>query len=184
MINRKIFFELYKKVLDPDRKLSQVEVNALDTFLNFFDIDFKTFSLRQWAYVFGTVFHETGATFLPLRESPRMSDDWRKRNFRYFPYYGRGYVQLTWNYNYKAYGNKLKIDLVNNPDLAMKPEVSWFILVDGFKNGVFTGKKISDYINDKKTDYAGARRCINGTDKAQLIANYAKSFEIILTKSI
>lgn len=184
MINRKTFFELYKKDLDPDKKLSQAEVDALTIFLNFYDRDKNYFSLKQWAYVFATVFHETGATFLPVRESPRMSDDWRKRNFRYFPYYGRGYVQLTWNYNYKAYGVKLKIDLLKNPDLAMIPEYSWFILIDGFKYGVFTGAKISNYINDKKTDYKNARRCINGTDKAETIANYAKSFEIILTKSI
>lgn len=184
MINRKVFFDLYRKELDPDKKLSNQEVIDIDIFLNFFDRDLKLFSVPQWAYVFATVFHETGATFHPVRESPRMSEDWRKRNFRYFPYYGRGYVQLTWDYNYKAYGTKLKIDLLKSPDLAMKPEFSWFILVDGFLKGVFTGRKISDYINATKKDYVNARRCINGTDKAQLIANYAKTFETIFLKSL
>ena len=42
---------------------------------------------------------------------------------------------------------------------------------------------MSDYVNDKKKDYVGARRVINGTDKANLIAGYAKTFEQILNKS-
>lgn len=183
-MNRKIFFDEYRKTLDPDRSISTQEVKDIDLFLSFFEKDFKMFSIKQWAYVFATVYHETAATFHPVRESPRTSEDWRKRNFRYFPYYGRGYVQITWDYNYKTYSKKLGVDLLKNPDLAMEPEYSWFILVDGFKYGVFTGRKISQYINEKGADYVNARRCINGTDKAQLIASYAKTFESILNKMI
>ncbi|WP_051289355.1 glycoside hydrolase family 19 protein [Chryseobacterium daeguense] len=182
-MNRKIFFDEYRKNLDPDKSLSQKEVEAIDLFLNFYERDQAYFTLPQWAYVFATVFHETGSTFLPVREAPRLSEDWRKRNFRYYPYYGRGYVQITWDYNYKAYSKKLGVDLLKIPDLAMKPDYAWFILIDGFKNGVFTGKKISDYINDKKKDYRNARRCINGTDRMDQIAIYAKEFEQILLKS-
>ncbi|ALR29777.1 hypothetical protein ATE47_04230 [Chryseobacterium sp. IHB B 17019] len=182
-MNRKIFFDEYRKNLDPDHKLDQKEVEAIDLFLNFYERDKLTFTLPQWAYVFATVLHETGATFLPLREAPRLSEEWRKRNFRYFPYYGRGYVQITWERNYSLYSKKIGVDLVGNPDLAMKPEYAWFILIDGFKNGVFTGKKISDYINEKKKDYRNARRCINGTDRMDLIAKYAVQFEKILLLS-
>lgn len=182
-MDRKIFFDLYRQNLDPNRKLDQSEVDALTTFLNFFERDIKMFSIKQWAYVFATVFHETGATFLPVIEAHWLSEAWRKKNLQYYPYYGRGYVQITWDYNYKAYSKKLAIDLLNNPELSMIPENSWFILVDGFKNGVFTGKKISGYINDKKADYKNARRIINGTDKAVLIASYAVLFESILEKA-
>lgn len=182
-MNRKIFFEEYKKNLDPNQKLDQKEVDAINLFLNFYERDKLTFNIPQWSYAFATVFHETAATFLPLREAPKLSEEWRKRNFRYFPFYGRGYVQLTWERNYALYSKKLGIDLVGNPDLAMKPEYAWFILIDGFKNGVFTGKKISDYINDKKKDYRNARRCINGTDRMDLIAKYALEFEKILLLS-
>ena len=119
MINRKIFFDLYKKNLDPDRKLSQQEVNALDAFLQNVDDIFHQFSGPQWAYIFATVFHETNATFLPVREAYWMSEDWRKRNFRYYPYYGRGFVQITWEANYLTYKKLLGIDLVKNPDSEM-----------------------------------------------------------------
>lgn len=184
MVNRKLFFDLYRSDLDPNKKLDQNEVSDIDLFLTLFERDFRMFTIKQWAYVFATVYHETGATFHPAREAPRVSDDWRKRNFRYYPYYGRGYVQITWERNYAVYSNKLKIDLLKNPDLAMNPSYSWFILIDGFKTGVFTGKKISDYINDAKTDYINARRIINGTDRAQSIAGYAKTFENILNKTL
>jgi predicted chitinase len=41
-------------------------------------------------------------------------------------YHGRGPIQLSWNFNYKAAGDALGIDLLNNPDLvATNASVSW-----------------------------------------------------------
>lgn len=41
-------------------------------------------------------------------------------------YYGRGPVQLSWNYNYKAAGDALGIDLLNNPWLVQNDSaVAW-----------------------------------------------------------
>lgn len=126
----------------------------------------------QIAYVLATVEHETNDTFRPVRESYWLGE-WARRRLRYYPYYGRGYVQLTWKFNYKRYSEILGIDLVANPDRAMEPAIACFVLVHGFKHGVFTGKKITDYIRQGKTDFVGARRCINGTDKAAKIAAIA-----------
>ena len=178
----KLFFDLYRANLDPDKKLDQKEVNALDTFLNFYTRDIHEFTTDQWAYIFATVFHETNATFLPTKEAYWMSESWRLKNLRYSPYYGRGYVQITWKDNYKKYSDKTGLDFVKNPDLALEPGNAWYILKDGFKNGVFTGKKITDYVNNSNVDYIGARRIINGTDKAKLIAGYANMFRSILNK--
>ena len=184
MVNRKVFFDLYRSNLDPNNKIDQKELSAIDLFLTMFEKDFCMFSVNQWAYIFATTFHETASTFLPIKEAYWLSEDWRKKNLRYYPYYGRGFVQITWKENYSAYSKKLNVDFVKNPDLIMNQSYSWFVLVDGFKYGVFTGKKMIDYINDKKTDYIGARKIINGTDKASLIAGYAKTFEQILKKSL
>ena len=41
-----------------------------------------------------------------------------------YKYRGRGIIQLTGKNNYKYYGDKLNIDLVNNPDLAKEPDAS------------------------------------------------------------
>jgi len=180
MINRDEFFKKYKSNLDPNKKLDQKEVDAIDSFINFVDANFKRLTIPQWAYVFATTFHETNATFLPIKEAYWLSEDWRKKNLRYYPYYGRGFVQITWKENYAKFSKQLNEDFVKNPDLVMLPKYAFKILIDGFINGDFTGKKITDFIDGKVKDYKGARRCINGTDKAQLIASYALEFESIL----
>ncbi|MFE2102594.1 glycoside hydrolase family 19 protein [Streptomyces sp. NPDC059468] len=41
-------------------------------------------------------------------------------------YYGRGPIQLSWNFNYKAAGDALGIDLLNNPNLVQTDaSVAW-----------------------------------------------------------
>lgn len=132
----------------------------------------------QIAYVLATVEHETNKTFEPVREAywVKNAEEWRKNNLRYYPYYGRGYVQLTWDFNYKYYSELLGIDFESNPDAVMDGSTSVFILVHGFKHGIFTKKKITDYISKTKTNYVGARKCINGNDKAWKIAALAKEW--------
>lgn len=131
---------------------------------------------KQIAYVLATVEHETGGTYLPVYEAyylgPKKALAYLKK-LKYYPYFGRGYVQLTWLANYKKYSDILGIDLVKNPNLAMRPDIALFILVDGFKYGRFTGKTIFDYIDNVKNDTVNARRCINGVDKAKYIAKLA-----------
>ncbi len=41
-----------------------------------------------------------------------------------YKYRGRGIIQLTGKNNYKYYGKKLNIDLVNNPHLAKEPDTA------------------------------------------------------------
>jgi len=136
----------------------------------------------QIAYVLATVEWETARKFKPVREAFWLSESWRRRHLRYYPYYGRGYVQLTWRENYEKYTAKLRerfperaegIDLVADPDQAMVSEYALFILVDGFKMGAFTGKKLTDYVNAERTDFFNARRCINALDRAEEIAALA-----------
>ncbi len=132
----------------------------------------------QIAYVLATAQWETAQTFQPVREAfflGSKAEAYRK-TLKYYPYYGRGYVQLTWKTNYERYGKLLKKDLVNNPDLVMDPNLSLFILVHGFKTGAFTGRKITDYINSSQTDFLKARRCINGNDRAKEIKDLAEDF--------
>jgi predicted chitinase len=128
----------------------------------------------QTAYVLATAQWETAHTFKPVKEAFWKSEEWRREHLRYFPYYGRGYVQLTWRSHYQTYGDILGIDLAGDPDLALDPNVALFVLVHGFKTGIFTGRKITDFINTTMTDFVRARRCINGMDKAQEIASLAE----------
>ena len=93
----------------------------------------------QIAYVWATAQWETAHTFEPVKEAFWLSENWRKRNLRYYPYYGRGYVQLTWKRNYQNYENILVEKLVSKPNLALDRRIALFVLVHGFKLGTFTG---------------------------------------------
>jgi len=86
-------------------------------------------------------------------------------------------VQLTWEQNYHRASKELGIDLTTDADKVMEPEVSAEILVVGSRDGWFTGKKLADYITLQKSNYRGARRIINGTDKAAAIAEIAREYE-------
>jgi predicted chitinase len=131
----------------------------------------------QISYVLATVEWETGHKFKPVKEAYWKPEEWRQQNLsRYYPYYGRGYVQLTWKDNYQKYAGITGLDLVGNPDLALEPGTALFILVNGFKTGAFTGKKITDYINEDGADFYNARRVINGVDRANEIAALAEKY--------
>ena len=53
------------------------------------------------------------------------------------------------------------------------------------RKGLFTGKKLSDYISKANgCDYKESRRIINGQDRAALIAGYATTLEDILRAAI
>lgn len=125
--------------------------------------------LTQIAYIMATVQHETAHTYRPIRE-------FGGANRPYAPYYGRGYVQLTWRTNYQKYSDILGKDLVGHPDLALDPSISLFILVDGMARGIFTGRKLGQYVNVNRTDFVGARKVINGTNKDHHIANLAQQW--------
>lgn len=83
----------------------------------------------------GTVAIESASTFAPVTEAFWLDDAWRYANLRYAPFWGRGYIQLTWESNYRTYGPKIAelwqtdpnqpdFDLVGNPDLALNPDIA------------------------------------------------------------
>lgn len=137
---------------------------------------------NQLAYLLATAYWETARTMKPVAEAywVKNAETWRKKNLRYYPWYGRGYVQLTWEANYKKASEKLGVDLVKNKDLAMDPVIAAKIAIQGMIEGWFTGKKLSDYITLQKSDFIGARKIINGTDKDNEIADIAWKYNAAL----
>lgn len=143
-----------------------------------------------------TTWHETATTMQPIEEfgKGKTKDYGRKLKMGGGPgkrvpyttpdklYYGRGLVQLTWHENYEKAGRALKMDLLNYPELVLQLNISVDILFLGMFEGWFTGKKLSDYIG-AKTNFVGARKIINGTDKATLIASYASIYLAALRKA-
>ncbi|NTB96930.1 hypothetical protein G6M84_10415 [Agrobacterium tumefaciens] len=149
------------------------------------------------AYTLASEFRETGGRMQPVRETLASSDAgaikaldkayaagklgqvkepyWRKDKDGK-SWYGRGRIQITHKRNYEKLGKRLGVDLVGNPDLALDPVISARITIIGMLEGLFTGKKLSHYFSASKSDPVGARRIVNGTDKAKLIAGYYQNF--------
>jgi hypothetical protein len=70
-------------------------------------------------------------------------------------YKGRGFVQITGRANYKYYGQKLGIDLIENPDLVLQVEIASEILAE-----YFVDRRISQAANAH--DWELVRRLVNG----------------------
>jgi predicted chitinase len=123
---------------------------------------------KQIAYILATAQHESG--YRPIDEGGGASQT-------YAPYFGRGFVQLTHEANYRKYSKILNQDFVKDPDLVKKPTIAAFILVHGMRTGTFTGAKLDDFIKGDSADYIRARTIVNGNDRDALIADYARQWE-------
>lgn len=175
---------------------TDAQIEGIEAILDQLDAS-KVSDPRYGAYVMATAFHETARTMQPVRETLATTDDkavaildrafakgqltwvktpyWRK-DANGKSWLGRGFVQLTHKANYQKAKDKTGIDFVGNPNLAMDAKYAAAIIVRGMLEGWFTGKALKDYIG-ANTDYKGARRIVNGTDKADTIAGYAAAFE-------
>jgi putative chitinase len=181
MIDRKKFFDTVRSSLFAG-KLKQSQVDGMTAILNEWEARGLT-DLRWLAYILATTYHEVRGTMQPIREDGRGKG---KLYGRIDPktghaYYGRGFVQLTWASNYKTMSKLLGVDLYNHPDLALDVGIATQIMFEGMLTaksfrGDFTGRSLEQYFNDKVDDPVNARRIINGTDKAKLIAGYHYKF--------
>jgi hypothetical protein len=93
---------------------------------------------------------------------------------------GRGFSGLTGRLNYTYYTAYLGIDLVKTPTLAADPDIAKKIIIHAMINGIFTTKKLNDYINKQEVDYYNARRTVNALDKAATLEKLAKDIEAAL----
>lgn len=147
-------------------------------------------SIEDIAYVLATGYHETGRWKFDEEIGEGRGRDygepiWLLRGKR-VTFHGRSDVQLTWLHNYARMSIFLtlehgrEINLVSNPDQAKEPEMSSLIIWEGMIRGMFTGFNLADFIQPGEPDYVGARQIVNGKDKAELIAGYARKFEYAL----
>ncbi len=158
--------------------------------------------LKHLAYILATAYHESAHTMQAVRETLAKTDAgaiaaldkafaagelgsvktpyWRN-DVDGKSWFGRGLVQITHKPNYAKLGLLIGIDLVKDPAKALELSTAVQILFAGMELGSFTGKALDDYISASRADYEGARRIVNGTDKAALIAGYARAFEQALT---
>lgn len=139
---------------------------------------------EETAYVLATAHHETDRFRAMEEYGEGAGRDYGEpvmlTRGKFAKYHGRGFVQLTWLRNYAVMSGYIGVDLVNEPDRAKEPAIAAKVIWEGMIRGYFTGKGLADYINADGVDYVNARRIVNGTDKADLIAGYAETFEAAL----
>jgi len=133
--------------------------------------------VRWLAYMLATVYHETAYHMWPVTENGSQS---YLQGKEYYPYIGRGFVQLTWEDNYRNASSALSLvgnrDLVAHPEVALDSLISCRIMYRGMAEGWFTGRKLGQYFNDAEDDPVNARQIINGNDDDELIAGYHFKF--------
>lgn len=156
---------------------------------------------RWLAYILATVHHETARKMQPVRETLATSDAqaiarldrafsrgelptvrtpyWR-RDAEGKSWLGRGLVQLTHRRNYQALSALIGTDLVADPTRAMDWPTALDILFVGMETGAFTGAALGDAFDATRTDWVGARRIINGRDRAVDIAADARAYHAAL----
>ena len=176
-INRAFFFLQVRGALFGG-SLKQSQTDGLSAILDEWERGGSKRDDRWLAYMLATAHHETDRTIRPIREYGRGKG---KKYGVADPatgqiYYGRGFVQLTWKYNYEAMSKIVGMDLVKNPDLALELPVATQILFAGMQRGTFTTRKLDGYFNATTEDWRNARRIINGLDKADLIADYGRRY--------
>lgn len=177
--------------------IPQSVVDVYNTFIE--EAKRRRVGAQKLAYILATVKHETGGTFMPVRETFAGSDEQAIRRLenafsrgqlpwvktRYWDkkanghsYFGRGYVQITHDYNYKRLGDLLGIDLLNNPHWALHPQTAMAILFEGMVRGLFTGRSLDD-VSEPATsapNFVNDRVVVNGKDRAAKIASYANVY--------
>lgn len=189
-MDKRAFFSSIRAALF-EGGLKPGQVYNVETLLD--AIDAADWPLAHAAYGLATAFHES-ARFTTLKEmggteyfhrmydmagnrpkvAATLGNTQRGDGARF---YGRGLVQLTGRANYRKAGKHVGVDLEKDPDRAAEPTLAARILIWGMETGAYTGKANRDYLDKSPPDYVGARRIINGTDRAQTIASYAKVFE-------
>jgi predicted chitinase len=183
-INRKFFFDHVRNILF-GKSLTQKQVEGITAIFDQWESKSGKQDDRWLAYMLATVYHETDKKFQGIVEygpdSYFKKYDGRKNLGNTQPgdglrFKGRGFVQITGRNNYTNFSKILGVDLVNKPELALELDNCVKIMFYGMTNGTFTGKKLADYFSATKEDWVNARRIINGTDKANLIAGHAKNF--------
>ena len=190
-IDHQMFISLYEGQVGA---LDDSQSSGIDALLGFLEQDTDVSDVRWAAYMLATVKEECAGTWQPIEEygmgqgqsygNPVTVTDPNGNTYTNI-YYGRGYVQLTWEANYEKMSQNLNLgdQLLYHPEQALDPPTAYDIMSFGMRNGSFTGVGLGDFINDSGCDYVDARMIVNGLDNAGTIAGYAMTLESLLKQS-
>ncbi|MDI6814065.1 MAG: glycoside hydrolase family 19 protein [Rhizobiaceae bacterium] len=157
-------------------------------------------------------YHETGGYMLPIKETvmpshkdknppddlvirrldqayaagklPWVSRPYWRKDTSGKAWFGRGPIQATHRINYAKIGQVLGVDLLKDPDRILEPAIGAASAVVGLRDGLYTGRKLSDFDFVKELAKAtqpggeyGPRRMVNGKDGTdRKVAGYHRAF--------
>jgi hypothetical protein len=193
-MNRQTFFEAYRRKFGAMHQATVDGINAL------LDAG-RDLPLQHMANVLAQVRRETGGWMAPIKETVmpwhddknptdatvirRLDAAFAKGQLKGVkaPYwrdgeFGRGQIQLT----HKT--NRMKFGIENRDDL-LRAHISAMVAVRGMSEGLFRGKKLSDYDFPVSIHYSpdnNPRRIVNGNDGSDVeVAVSHKAFVAMLT---
>lgn len=139
-------------------------------------------------YALATVHHETEGLFVPFCELGNPEDFAEREPGTPFGsllgnrfegdgylFRRRGYMPINGRYAYALFGSVLAIPLTTDLDMVLEPDVAFRMLKVGMEQGLFTGRKVKEFINADMANYVAARRVFNRLDKANVIAGHARA---------
>ncbi|MGG7518506.1 glycoside hydrolase family 19 protein [Allorhizobium undicola] len=194
MVSRRLFNHLRAALFGG--RLTQGQVDGVNAILRGWRQHGQGGNPDQLAYVLATAVHETAGRLAPVRETlaesdaeavarleaaygagrlPQVSQPYWRPDEEGKSWFGRGFVQLTFRRNYERMGEALGLDLVADPDLALKSEVAADALVAGMRQGLFTGRRLDEFLQGERQDWVGARRIVNGLDRAEKLGLLAQT---------
>ena len=204
-MNRKAFFDIIRYSIF-NGKIPEKSVKGIEGILDAWEDTGET-DQRQLACCLGHTWLEVGRNMYPVREGFATTDQQAmshvskmfargqiRRNYAIpdastgLSAFGRGQIQLTWIENYIKAGQKLGLDLVNNPDMLLDPKISGQVVVRGCLEGWFRGdkggrQKLSRFFNDRTANWKGARNIVNGDKRGGELEYVGKLFFNALHRS-
>lgn len=190
LMDKKVFYDFIRN-LPFGGKISPNQFDGIEKILNYAEENHAGMDDRWLAYILATVFHETARTMQPVREMDNQNKTYLKSK-KYYPYYGRGLIQITWKENYEKYG-------IENPDDALTWPIALYVLFHGMIEGEFRKDKggkigLRRYFNAKVDNPTMARLIVNGyktvngkreelPDASGLIAQYHRNFLDSITQA-
>ena len=194
-MNRAMFFTVIRSAFGG--KLDQDQVDGMTALLD----AGADLPLHHMANVLAQVRRETGGGMAPIKETVmpwhknRHPTDkevigrldrayaagklkWVKAPYWRDGWFGRGQIQITHRANYAKFG-------ITDPQDALRMDVSARVAVQGMRDGMFTGKRLSDYRFPGALDNppgTNPRRIVNGPDGSDAeVAGFHRQFAAALT---
>ena len=169
-MNKGKFFDIIRHTVFGGHLTSE-QVYGLEKILDYKFAFFNNLLNNQFANILAQCTWETARRMTPICEYGDMG---YLQSRPYFPWYGRGLIQITWQENYMKFG-------ITNAEDALQWGPALDIMFRGMTVGMFTRHKLAEFLNADLTDFYHAREVVNGLDKAHLIEaisiSYLKALE-------